>query len=246
MADLVSRRMMKNLLTKRSGGARVVTENVAILKAIEAVPKIASVESDNYYKEPVTIEYYIPKESRFAYQVKYLYIPLFDPEAKNDNQKMVMGHFKELGEPIDLMKVMDEYPQFLVRMLDYLSPQMAIIENLSRNIQDGLGGENDAFRRALYTCEVLRKFEPSIVSLEIVGDYTTYNINWLIRKLNTLKIEFSLEDPTVEYLMLRYRRHAVETGEVIPERFEILSQIYLEQAFPMSHEEFAELAALDS
>src|SRR5690349_2565057 len=137
MADLVSRRMMKNLLTKRAGGARVVTENVAILKAIEAVPKIASVESDNYYKEPVTIEYYIPKESRFAYQVKYLYVPLYDPNPKNDNQKLVMEHFKELSEPIDLMKVMDDYPQFLVKMLDYLSPQMAIIENMSRNIQDG-------------------------------------------------------------------------------------------------------------
>ncbi|MFO1472184.1 MAG: hypothetical protein U1F27_14245 [Turneriella sp.] len=245
MANLVSRRMMKNLLTKRAGGSRVVTENVAVLKAIETVPKIASIESDNYYKEPVTIEYYIPKESRFAYQVKYLYVPLYDPVAKGDNQTMVMNHFKELGEPIDLMKVMDEFPQFLVKMLDYLSPQMAIIENLSRSIQDGLGGEKEAFRKALYTCEVLRKFEPSIVSLEIVGDYTTYNINWLIRKLNALQMDFSLEDPTVEFLIHRYRRFAHETGETIPERFEILAEIYLEQAFPMSHDDFADLAESD-
>jgi len=241
MADLVSRRMMKNLLTKRAGGARVVTENVAVLKAIETVPQIASVNSDNYYKEPVTIEYYIPKESRFAYQVKYLYIELIDPVSKNDNQTLIANHFKALSEPIDLMKVMDDFPQYLVKMLDYLSPQMAIIENLSRNIQDGLGGEHDAFRRALYTCEVLRKFEPAIVSLEIVGDYTTYNINWLIRKLNSLKMEFSLEDPTVEYLMMRYRQTAEERGEAIPERFEILSQIFLDQAFPMDDEDFADL-----
>ncbi len=241
MSGLVSRRMMKNLLTKRSGGTRVITENVAVLKAIETVPKIASVESDNYYKEPVTIEYYIPKESRFAYQVKYLYVPLYDPEPRNDNARMVLEHFKNLGEPIDLMKVMDEYPQFLVRMLDYLSPQMGIIENLSRSIQDGLGGETDGFRRALYTCEVLRKFEPSIVSLEIVGDYTTYNINWLVRKLNSLKMEFSLEDPTVEFLMQRYRQQAELAGEAIPERFEILSQIFLEQAFPMSDDDYADL-----
>ncbi|HNE20742.1 MAG TPA: hypothetical protein PKM44_09100 [Turneriella sp.] len=245
MADLVSRRMMKNLLTRRAGGARVVTENVAVLKAIETVPKIASVESDNYYKEPVTIEYYIPKESRFAYQVKYLYVPLYDPTPRNDNARLVMNHFKALGEPIDLMKVMDEFPQFLVKMLDYLSPQMGIIENLSRSIQDGLGGEQDAFRRALYTCEVLRKFEPSIVSLEIAGDYTTYNINWLVRKLNSLQIEFSLEDPTVEFLIQRYRQFANETGEVIPERFEILSQIYLDQAFPMHDEDFADLMGQD-
>jgi len=241
MADLVSRRMMKNLLTKRAGGARVVTENVAVLKAIETVPQIASVNSDNYYKEPVTIEYYIPKESRFAYQVKYLYIELIDPVPKNDNQTLIANHFKALSEPIDLMKVMDDFPQYLVKMLDYLSPQMAIIENLSRNIQDGLGGEHDAFRRALYTCEVLRKFEPAIVSLEIVGDYTTYNINWLIRKLNSLKMEFSLEDPAVEYLMMRYRQTAEERGEAIPERFEILSQIFLDQAFPMDDEDFADL-----
>jgi hypothetical protein len=245
MADLVSRRMMKNLLTRRAGGARVVTENVAILKALDAVPKIARAESDNFYKEPVTIEYYIPKESRFAYQVKYLYIPLYDPIPRNDNAQLVMEHFKNLGEPIDLMKVMDEFPQFLVKMLDYLSPQMGIIENLSRNIQDGLGGEAEAFRRALYTCEVLRKFEPSIVSLEIVGDYTTYNINWLIRKLNSLQMDFSLEDPTVEFLIHRYRRFAQEAGEVIPERFEILSQIYLDQAFPMQDEDFAELMGHD-
>jgi hypothetical protein len=245
MADLLSRRMMKNLLTRRSGGKRVVTENVAVLKALDAVPKIARAESDNYYKEPVTIEYYIPKESRFAYQVKYLYVPLYDPIPHNDNARLVMEHFKNLGEPIDLMKVMDEFPQFLVKMLDYLSPQMGIIESLSRSIQDGLAGEHESFRKALYTCEVLRKFEPSIVSLEIVGDYTTYNINWLIRKLNSLQMEFSLEDPTVEFLIQRYRRHAAEAGEVIPERFEILAQIYLDQAFPLHDEDFAELMEHD-
>jgi hypothetical protein len=245
MADLLSRRMMKNLLTRRSGGKRVVTENVAVLKALDAVPKIARAESDNYYKEPVTIEYYIPKESRFAYQVKYLYVPLYDPIPHNDNARLVMEHFKNLGEPIDLMKVMDEFPQFLVKMLDYLSPQMGIIENLSRSIQDGLAGEHESFRRALYTCEVLRKFEPSIVSLEIVGDYTIYNINWLIRKLNSLQMDFSLEDPTVEFLIQRYRRHAAEAGEVIPERFEILAQIYLDQAFPLHDEDFAELMEHD-
>lgn len=236
---------MKNLLTRRSGGKRVVTENVAVLKALDAVPKIARAESDNYYKEPVTIEYYIPKESRFAYQVKYLYVPLYDPIPHNDNARLVMEHFKNLGEPIDLMKVMDEFPQFLVKMLDYLSPQMGIIENLSRSIQDGLAGEHESFRKALYTCEVLRKFEPSIVSLEIVGDYTIYNINWLIRKLNSLQMDFSLEDPTVEFLIQRYRRHAAEAGEVIPERFEILAQIYLDQAFPLHDEDFAELMEHD-
>ena len=164
-----------------------------------------------------------------------------DPVPRNDNARMVMEHFKNLGQPIDLMKVMDEYPQFLVRMLDYLSPQMGIIENLSRSIQDGLEGEIDGFRRALYTCEVLRKFEPSIVSLEIVGDYTTYNINWLVRKLNSLKIDFSLEDPTVEFLMQRYRMFAELANEPIPERFEILSQIFLEQAFPMNDDDYADL-----
>ncbi|MBV6493332.1 MAG: hypothetical protein LDLANPLL_01348 [Turneriella sp.] len=241
MADIVSQRMMKNMLTKRKGGKRVITENVAILKALEAVPQIAKAESDNYYKEAVTIEYYIPKESRFAYQDKFLYIPLYDPEPKNENQKLVLDHFKALNEPIDLMKVMDEYPQFLMKMLDYLSPQMSIMENLSRNIQDGLAGESDAFRRALYTCEVLRKFEPSIVSLEIVGDYTVYNINWLVRKLNSLRVNFYLEDPTVEFLIMRYRQFAQLAGEVIPERFEILAEIYLEQAFPLSDEDFLEL-----
>lgn len=122
---------------------------------------------------------------------------------------------------------------------------MGIIENMSRSIQDGLGGEHSAFRRALYTCEVLRKFEPSIVALEIVGDYTTYNINWLIRKLNSLQLEFSLEDPTVEFLMRRYRQVADERGEMIPERFEILAQIYLDQAFPMNDDDYAELMAGD-
>jgi hypothetical protein len=81
--------------------------------------------------------------------------------------------------------------------------------------------------------------------LEIVGDYTTFNINWFVRKLNSLDIPFSLEDPTVEYLINRYRRFTADAGCTIPERFEILSQIFLEQAFPMSDDDYAELVAPD-
>jgi len=245
MANMYSRRMMKNMLTRRTGGQRVVGENVALLKALDTVPKIASVESDNYYKEPVTIEYYIPKESRFAYQIKYLYIRLHDPEPIAENPKLIMGYFKDRNEPIDVMKVMDEFPQFLVTLLDLLSPYMALMESLARNIQDGHSGDTLAYRRALHITEVLRKFEPSLISLEFMGDYTTYNINWFIRKLNAEKIDFSLEDPTVEYLINRYRKFAAEAGEEIPERFNILSDIYLDQAFPMSDDDFADLEIPD-
>ena len=60
-----------------------------------------------------------------------------------------------------------------------------MFEALSREIKRGLSEEDsNSIKKVLYLNEVLRKFEPTIPALKILGDYTTININWCVRYLN--------------------------------------------------------------
>ncbi|RME93601.1 MAG: hypothetical protein D6767_00615 [Candidatus Hydrogenedentota bacterium] len=213
-------------------GRKVVTEDINLLKSLAVAPMIPADDITNYYVEPITIEYYIPKESRFAYETKYLYIELDDPLPRNDNQRKIFSYFRQENKPIDVIEVMDKFPEFMVDILEYYNPVLGLYDSMSIHLRDGLSGNPEAIRRVLYLNEVLRKREPTIPALEIIGDYTTFNINWCIRFLNRHKIDHSLEDRTVAYLIklhcLKYERE----GREIDERFEILSEIYMEQAFP--------------
>lgn len=231
----------KSLMSRRTPEKKVFTENVNILKGLSATPDIPKHDADNYYVEPVSIEYYIPKESRFAYQIKYLYIKLFDPVPKNETQEKIMAHFKSLNRPIDVMEVMNEFPQYLMEILNYYNANLHMYESMSLNFQEGYAGNDNGIKKALYISEVLRKFEPTIPSLEIIGDYTVYNINWCVRELNRRKVNFSLEDPTVEFLIKRYKVLGLAEGNPPDERFELLADIYMEQAFPYSDEDLLRL-----
>ncbi len=213
--------------------SRISITDINKLKSLPVTPYIEEGKANDYYIEPVVIEYYIPKESRFAYEKKYLYIELYDPVPKGPDQEIVMNYFKERDEPIDPIEVMNRFPQYMMRILQSYNLYMELHESASIEYKAGLSGENPAaVRRALYLNEVLRKREPKLAALEILGDYTTYNINWCVRFLNKNYISHVLEDKTVEYLIKLHRMKHEDEKRAVDERFDILSTIYMDQAFP--------------
>jgi len=216
------------------------------LKDLPVTPYIEEGRENDYYIEPVTIEYYIPKESRFAYETKMLYIELYDPVPLNDAQKRVMDYFRERDEPIDPVEVCNQFLEYFQLINDSYNNYMDIQEAVSREFRAVISGENiQAVKRAVYLTEMLRKIEPRLAALEVLGDYTTYNLNWCIRFCNKNNIQIVLEDKTVEYLMKLHRlKHEVEQI-AIDERFEILAAIYMDQAFPYSDEDDDDLDDLD-
>jgi len=230
---MISRNQLKRQ-KRRFAGKKIVTDDVRKLKSLAEEPDIPKDQVNNYYVEPITIEYYIPKESRFAHETKFLYIELLDPSPTHPNHVEIFNKFTELDEPIDVVQVMNFFPKFMMDIIDYMGQGITYHEYLSVEYQAGLrDGQHEAIRRALYLNEVLRKREqPSLASLEILGDYTRYNINWCCRFLNRHKIPYSLEDGTVHYLLTLHVQHREDQGDPVDERFMILSEIYLEQAFP--------------
>lgn len=241
MSDMLTRSMLKQMerTRVRRGGKKVVTDDIAKLKGLRQSPELPEEDLNNFYVEPVLIEYYIPKESRFANETKFMYIELIDPEPRSDIQREVMQSFKEDEAPIDVLEAMDRFPDYMDVIMDFYQSTLSLHERVSLLYQSRFIDEM-AIRRALYINEVLLKREPTVPALKFLGDFITYNINWCIRFLNEKKIEVTLEDLTVEYLIKRYRRALAERGETTSERFEILAQIYLDQAFPLSEEEFME------
>lgn len=227
------------------GGNKVVTDDIQKLKGLAMAPDIPKSDLINYYAETVTIEYYIPKESRFAYEKKILHIGLIDPTPKNIIQKEVFNWFVSQGLPIDVIEVMNQFSIYIPKILQYYSHYIHLHESTSIMYQAGLKDDPMAIRKALYMNEVLRKFEPTVPALEIMGDFTTYNINWCIRFLNRNKIPCSLEDRTVEYFIHRYRTHLLEKGSMADERFEILADIFLTQAFPDFGDDFEDLEGFE-
>ena len=213
-----------------------ITQNIQALKSIPAVPDIPPEQLDDYYREPVDIEYYIPKESRFEVEQKYLYIPLMNPRPKNETQEEVMKAFMDDDSPIDVMEAMNRFPIHLPRIITYFENMLNLHEAASMYYRSA---EEDPIniRRALYLNEILSKFEPSVPGLEILGDYTAWNINWCVRQLNKLHIKHSLEDRTVATMIARYRRRLEESGDEEPTRFKILAELYFEQAFPINDDD---------
>ncbi len=228
------------LLRSLSGSApqTVYTESIKRLKAIPEHPEnLVETDRDNYYIEPVTIEYYVPKNSRFAAEVKYLYIPLIDPVPVKENLRRIFSYFQEKDLPIDVMEVMNVFPEYLMDIMIYYQPRLNLYENMSMQFHSGMKENPASIKKALYLNEVLRKMEPSMLSLDIIGDYVNYNINWCVRFLNRNRIEHTLEDGTVANLILRYRLQLQQEGKEPDERFQILTDIFMEQAFPQSDED---------
>jgi hypothetical protein len=178
----------------------------------------------NYYVEPVEIEIYLKKAGIVRTIIKDLKIKLIDVEPGNEKSREIFDLFREMDEPIDLMEVQNHFPQYIKYIYDSYYKNMELYEKLSMHFKSGLSGINDSWRSALYFTELLQKYEPTVASTEILGNFNTHNLNYIIRKLNSLGEKFLLEDTTVYYLIKR--RNEFYKGSPPDKEFEKLVELW--------------------
>lgn len=231
---ILSKKQLAQMQKKRARheGHKVITDDVKKLKSLAIEADLTEEERINHYREPVEIEYYIPKESRFQVDIKYLYIQLVDPEPRNEDQRQLYDYFKSENSCFDIVAVMNQFPQYLMPILETYDTKMDFFESLSQHLIAGKKGELGEYKRALYMFESQRQYEPTVCSLEILGDYTTLAINFIIRELNRNNIEFYLEDTTVSNYIKLYTNWLEKQGEEVGERFAILAELFYQQAYP--------------
>ncbi len=178
----------------------------------------------NYYVEPVEIEIYLKKAGKVRTIIKDLYIELIDVVPHNKHSEKIFSHFREQDEPIDLMEVMNLFPEYMKPIFDSYYQHTALFEKVSMHFKEGLSGSIDSWRLSIYFTELLFKYEPTIASSNFLGDFQTYNLNYLIRKLNSLDQKFLLEDSTVEYLIKR--RNKAYEGKPRDREFDKLVELW--------------------
>lgn len=155
-----------------------------------------------YYVEPVEIEVYLKKAGKVRTVIKDLHIELIPVEPVSDKNREVFETFRKNNEPIDLMEVQNYFPEYIKIIYDSYYQNMDLFEKLSMHFKSGMSGSTDSWRMALYFTELLLKYEPTVAG-KIIGDFQTFNLNYLIIKLNGVGEPFLLEDSTVAYLIKR-------------------------------------------
>ncbi|HOR94650.1 MAG TPA: hypothetical protein PLZ38_11810 [Spirochaetota bacterium] len=179
----------------------------------------------NYYVEPVEIEIYLKKAGKVRTIIKDMFVELIDVEPlPNETSKKIFEYFKSNNQPIDLIEITNLSPELMSIVFESYYSNINLYEKLSMYFKAGLSGSTDSWRLALYFTELLMKFEPTIASSQHIGDFQTYNLNYLIRKLNQLGEKFLLEDATVLYLIKR--RNKAYEGKPRDKEFEKLVELW--------------------
>ncbi len=162
----------------------------------------------NYYIEPVEIEIYLKKAGTVKTIIKDLNIELIEvvPKLAFAREKL-FPFFIGKDEPIDLIDAQNFFPEIILPASISYYQTMELYEKFSMHIKSALNGSMDAWKQCIYFTELLMKYEPTLVSLEYLDDFLTYNLNYFVKKLNSLGQEFILEDNTVSYLIKRKREH---------------------------------------
>lgn len=232
--DIASRSEIKRIQRAgvRHAGRKVVTTDVKILKSLTIDPRLPPGEYINFYQEPVRIEYYIPRESRFVTETRNLYIPLVDPVPRDNPDDAILRKHIEEDRFFDLLEVMNEYPQHITQILESYNVTMNLFESMSRAIREAETGNVEGFRTAFYLVEVLVEYEPTLAALEFLGDFQAWNLNWLVRAINKAQMEFFASDRTVSYFIKMRNMYWQEHNLEYDERFEILAALFYEQAYP--------------
>ncbi|MCB1173536.1 MAG: hypothetical protein KDK39_08230 [Leptospiraceae bacterium] len=214
----------------RHEGKRVLTDDVKLLKSLSIEPHLPPGEYINYYIEPIRIEYYIPKESRFVTESRFLYIPLIDP-APREQDKILKDHMQR-NAFVDIIKLMNEYPMYITSLIETYNESMSMYEQLSRFITEAESGAEEHYRKAFYMTEVLAEMEPSLAALEYLGSFMAWNLNVLVRRMNVLGLDFSAADKTISYFIKKRNIYWEENQLPLDERFEVLAALFFDQAFP--------------
>ena len=216
----------------RIDGKKVLTDDVKKLKSLKVNPDLSEEEKIEYYKEPIWIEYYIPKESRFALETKYFFVKLVDPIPREGRDEILKKSIEE-NKLINLLELAKGNTPEAKQIKKSYSNFQAILETIDDQVsQYESTGDAEYLRTVVYLTETIMMYEPTIATLEILGDFCIYNLNWLIRNLNRGKIEFSLEDRTI--LLLIKRRNDYWEAEKLAEDedFELFAALFFEQAYP--------------
>ena len=161
----------------------------------------------NYYVEPVEIEIYLKKAGMVRTIIKDLNIELIEVKPANEHSEKIFTYFIEKDRPIDLMDVMNVFPEYITVIFESYYQYISLFEKLSMHFKEGQTDSTNAWRHSIYFTELLIKYEPTLASMNYIGDFHTFNLNYLIRKLNRLEQSFLLEDITVAYLIKRRRKH---------------------------------------
>ncbi|MCU0843909.1 MAG: hypothetical protein MUC76_03170 [Spirochaetes bacterium] len=177
-----------------------------------------------YYVEPVEIEIYLKKSGKVRTIIKDMYVELVEVEPHNEHSRKIFGHFREIDSPIDLIEIMNIFPEYLKPIYDSYYQHMDLFEKLSMHLQSAAGGSIDSLRLSLYFIELLIKYEPTVASIDYIGDFQTHNLNFLIKKLNGLGETFLIEDSTVAYLIKR--RNKAYEGKPRDREFEKLVELW--------------------
>ncbi|HNU91205.1 MAG TPA: hypothetical protein PKO25_04990 [Spirochaetota bacterium] len=181
-------------------------------------------EKTNFYVEPVEIEIYLKKSGKVRTIIKDMYVELIEVEPHNEHSVRIFQHFREIESPIDLIEIMNIFPEYIKPIYESYYQHMDLFEKLSMHIQSAAGGSIDSLRLSLYFIELLIKYEPTVAAIDYIGDFQTYNLNHLIRKLNTLNESFLLEDSTVAYLIKR--RNKAWEGRTRDREFDKLVELW--------------------
>lgn len=241
---ILNRNELKQIKQSRTRveGKKVITDDVRKLKSLKVTPDLAPDEQINYYKEPIWIEYYIPKESRFALETKYLFILLIPPTPRSTDELLIKAQKDDsFINLLELSKAKQKYSDLIAR--SYRN-SMSILETIDDNLEQYHESKNAEFLKIpVYLTETLMLSEPTLATLEVLGEYSIHNLIWLIKKLNRGGITFSLEDRTIS-LLIKRRNEFFETKDFpVDDDFELLSALFFEQAYP--HRGAEELDAQD-
>jgi hypothetical protein len=241
---ILNRNELKQIKQSRTRveGKKVITDDVRKLKSLKVTPDLAPDEQVNYYKEPIWIEYYIPKESRFALETKYLYILLIPPTPRANDK--ILAQAQKENTFINLLTLANsKEPESSIIRKSYIN-SLSILETISDNLEQFEESNNaDFLKIPVYLTETLMLTEPTLATLEVLGEYSVHNLIWLIKKLNRGGVTFSLEDRTISLLIKRRNEFFEDKDYPIDDDFELLSALFFEQAYP--HRGAEELDAQD-
>lgn len=241
---ILNRNELKQIKQSRTRveGKKVITDDVRKLKSLKVTPDLAPDEQINYYKEPIWIEYYIPKESRFALETKYLFILLIPPTPRATDELLIKAQKDDsFINLLELSKAKQKYSDLIAR--SYRN-SMSILETIDDNLEQYHESKNAEFLKIpVYLTETLMLSEPTLATLEVLGEYSIHNLIWLIKKLNRGGITFSLEDRTISLLIKRRNEFFEDKDFPVDDDFELLSALFFEQAYP--HRGAEELDAQD-